>query len=71
MQAAMGASGAQRRVPRPVMRVASVVMRPFRPALARQIQAGVVMDTSDMTYDGGAGTSLDEVVARVTPAPSR
>jgi nucleoside-diphosphate-sugar epimerase len=71
LQAAMGASGAQRRVPRPVMRVASVVMRPFRPALARQIQAGVVMDTSDMTYGGGAGTSLDEVVARVTPAPSR
>ena len=38
-------------VPLPVMRLASVVMRPLKPALARQIQAGVVMDTSDMRLD--------------------
>jgi len=32
------------------MRVASVVMRAINPALARQIQGGVVMDTTDMTF---------------------
>jgi NADH dehydrogenase len=71
LQRAMGASGAQRRVPRPVMRVACVVMRPFRPALARQIRAGVVMDTTDMAFAGGSGTSLDDAVARVMHARSR
>ena len=38
-------------VPLPVMRVMSVVMRPFNPALARQIAAGVFMDTADQTFD--------------------
>jgi NADH dehydrogenase len=71
LQRAMGATGAQRRVPRPVMRVASVGMRPFRPALARQIRAGVVMDTTDMAYAGGSGTSLDDAVARVMHGQSR
>jgi uncharacterized protein YbjT (DUF2867 family) len=71
LQRAIGASGAQRRVPRPVMRVASVVMRPFRPALARQIQAGVVMDTTNMAFNAGSGTSLDDLVARITRVESR
>lgn len=34
-----------------MMRVMSVLMRPINPALARQIQASVVMDTGDMTFD--------------------
>ena len=67
----MGATGAQKRVPRPVRRVACVVMRPFRPALARQIRAGVVMDTTEMAFDGGSGTFLDDAVARVMHAQSR
>jgi NADH dehydrogenase len=45
-----GKTGSVRHVPRPMMRVASVLMRAFNPVLARQIQAGVVMDTIDMTY---------------------
>ena len=38
-------------VPLPMMRLMSVVMKPINPSLARQIQAGVVMDTTDMTWD--------------------
>ena len=34
-----------------MMPLMSVVMKPINPALARQIQAGVVMDTTDMTWD--------------------
>lgn len=47
-----GRRGATRHVPLPVMRAASVLMRPFHPGLARQIQAGVVMDTHGMSFDG-------------------
>jgi len=38
-------------VPLPMMRVMSVLMRPVNPTLARQIQAAVVMDTVDMSFD--------------------
>ncbi len=47
-----GRRGATRHVPLPVMRLASVLLRPFHPGLARQIQAGVVMDTHGMSFDG-------------------
>jgi NADH dehydrogenase len=46
-----GRTGAIKHVPRPMMRVASGVMRAFNPILARLIQAGVVMDTEDLTFD--------------------
>lgn len=56
-------------VPLPVMRVMARLLRPLHPALARQIQAGVVMDTTDMAVDvadaeGAAATRLAEVVRR-------
>src|SRR5215204_175984 len=38
-------------VPLPMMRLMSVLMRPVNPTLARQIQAGVVMDTHDFSFD--------------------
>lgn len=44
-------TGARRTVPLPMMQVMSVLMRPIRPRLARQIAAGVAMDTRDMTFD--------------------
>jgi uncharacterized protein YbjT (DUF2867 family) len=47
-----GRQGTVRHVPLPMMRVASVVMRAINPVLARQIQGGVVMDTTDMTFSG-------------------
>ena len=38
-------------VPLPVMRLGALVMRALKPDIARLIQAGVVMDTVDMTFD--------------------
>ena len=38
-----GKTGKKSHVPLPMIRLMSVVMRPINPALARQIQAGVVM----------------------------
>ncbi len=46
-----GVVGPVARVPLAMMRVMSVVMRLLNPALARMIQAGVVMDTEDMSFD--------------------
>jgi len=43
-----------RHVPVPAMRLASVLLRPLKPALARQIRAGVVMDTTEMRFDVAA-----------------
>jgi NADH dehydrogenase len=68
-----GRRGATRHVPLPVMRLASVLMRPLNPGLARQIQAGVVMDTFGFAFDGTGRasrfpsiplTTLAEVVRR-------
>ena len=47
-QRVSGKQGKVAHVPLPIMRIMSVVMRPIRPALARQIQAGVVMDTNEV-----------------------
>lgn len=46
-----GKTGIRSAVPLPVMRLMSVLMRPVKPALARQIQAALVMDTRDMSFD--------------------
>lgn len=68
-----GKTGTTSHVPLPVMRLLSVVMRPLNASLARQIQAGVVMDTRDMTFDASPLrrrfpsiplTSLADVVRR-------
>jgi uncharacterized protein YbjT (DUF2867 family) len=50
----IGSNGRLSHIPLPMMRLASVLMRPIAPSLARQIQAGVVMDTSDMSFDPAA-----------------
>lgn len=68
-----GKRGKISHVPLPMMRLMSVLMRPINPTLARQIQAGVVMDTADMTFDASEirrrypailVTTLAEVVRR-------
>jgi uncharacterized protein YbjT (DUF2867 family) len=46
-----GAKGTVSHVPLPMMRVMGLVMRPINRSLARQIQAGIVMDTQPMAYD--------------------
>lgn len=60
-------------VPLPMMRVMAAILRPLNPTLARQIQAAVVMDTTDMSFDPTPlrrrfpttpVTSLEDVVRR-------
>ena len=46
-----GATGKVSHIPLPMMRVMSVAMKPLNPAMADLIQAAVVMDTRDMTFD--------------------
>ena len=47
-------TGTIKHMPRPVMRLLSQVARPFTPTFARTAQGGVVMDTTDMTFDAAA-----------------
>lgn len=46
-----GKTGKKSHVPLPMMRLMSIATKPVNPTMARQIQAGVVMDTADMTWD--------------------
>lgn len=73
VQEASGRTGSVSHVPLPMMRLMGTVMRPFNRTIAQQVQAGVVMDTYDMSFDGSGGmpeaapvpcTSLAEVVRR-------
>lgn len=52
--AALGLSGSVKHVPRLAMRVMAQLARPFNPTFARMAQAGVLMDTTDMTFDPSA-----------------
>lgn len=61
-----GKAGKVSHVPLPMMRALAVLLRPVNPTIARQIQAGVVMDTRDMAFDPA------ETVRRfpaITPTP--
>lgn len=49
IRAVTGATGKVGHVPLPVMRVASKLLRPIKPGLAREIAAGVFLDTADRT----------------------
>jgi uncharacterized protein YbjT (DUF2867 family) len=77
-EAVTGKAGKVSHVPLPAMRLMSVLMRPINPTLARQIRAGVVMDTYDFSFDPSETkrrypsiplTSLAEVVRRDYVAP--
>ncbi len=78
IERAAGRAGVTRHVPRPVMRIASTLLAPFKPAVAGQIRGGVVMDTRDMRYDASSRlrefpsipfTSLDQIIAmKIRPA---
>ena len=46
-----GRQAVVKHVPLPLMRVLSVVMRPFKPDIAGMIEAGIAFDTADMTFD--------------------
>lgn len=49
-----GAEGQVGHIPRPLMRLTSILARPVSPAMARQVQAGVVMDTRPQAFDDSA-----------------
>ncbi|MGE5287178.1 MAG: SDR family oxidoreductase [Micromonosporaceae bacterium] len=49
-----GANGRIGHLPRPLMRLGSIAAKPIKPAIARQIQAGVVMDTMPQAFDASA-----------------
>ena len=68
-----GKEGKASHVPLPMMRLMTVLMRPVNPTFARQIYAGIVMDTHDFSFDPSETerrypsiplTSLAEVVRR-------
>lgn len=48
---AVGVTGTVKHVPRAMMKLLSYAARPFHPTFARMVQAGLVMDTTDMTFD--------------------
>ncbi|MBJ7603897.1 MAG: SDR family NAD(P)-dependent oxidoreductase [Candidatus Dormibacteraeota bacterium] len=49
VQTAAGRAGGPRHVPRPMLRVMAVGMKPFKPEMARLAQMALMMDTADMT----------------------
>ena len=49
-----GTNGKIGHIPRPLMRLGSIVANPINPVIARQIQAGVVMDTQPQAFDASA-----------------
>ena len=51
-----GKTGRKSYVPLPMMRLMAVLMRPVNPTLARQVHAGVVMDTYQMSFDSSETT---------------
>lgn len=69
---AMHSARAPRHIPRLALRAMSLVLRPFKPDVARQVGAAVEMDTTDMRFDARAvrarfpevaATPLSDVVA--------
>jgi uncharacterized protein YbjT (DUF2867 family) len=78
--AATGRPGRVRHIPLPMLRAMSVLARPFAPVFARQAQAAVVMNTTDMTADSAvlrarfptiSATTLDELLSAPQPLGTR
>ena len=71
-----GASGTKSHVPLPMMRVMAPLMRVLVPSLGRQIRAGVVMNTRDMTFRGERApevpmTTLADAIRRTIATEAR
>ncbi len=71
--ASSGKPGRTRHIPLPMLRALSVLARPVSPVFARQAQAAVIMNTTDMAVDTSAirdrfptipTTALDDVLGR-------
>ncbi len=77
IERAAGRKAVVKHVPLPVMRLLSLVMRPFKPDLAGLIEGGIAFDTLDMTFDASdlrrrfpqvELTCLADVLSRQQPA---
>jgi uncharacterized protein YbjT (DUF2867 family) len=69
-----GRQAKKRHIPLPMMRVMSILMQLFNPAMSRLIRNGIYMDTANLRYDmadtarafGIQLTSLEEIAGRAT-----
>jgi uncharacterized protein YbjT (DUF2867 family) len=68
VETACGCSGPVAHSPIAVMRLLSIVLRPIKPVVARQIAAAVVMDTHDMTIDGPPARAAYPTIPMTTAA---
>lgn len=64
--AATGRSGTSRHIPRGVLRLLSVVLRPVNGMRAQQIAAALVMDTREMAVDGPTIRASDSSIDMTT-----
>jgi NADH dehydrogenase len=48
---AIGVTGSVKHIPRLAMRLGALLARPFNPKFARMAQAGLLMDSTDMSFD--------------------
>ncbi len=80
IQAAAGRSAGPRHVPRPVLRAMAATLTPFKPELARQARAALVLDRDDFTFGDDSirrrypdlpTTTLADVLATAEPASRR
>jgi len=63
-----GGSGSSRQIPRGMLRVLSVVLRPVNRMRAQQIAAALVMDTRGMAVDGPAIRAIDPSIPMTSAA---
>ena len=66
VRAATGRSGSNRQIPRVMLRLLSVVLRPVNRMRAGQIAAALVMDTRAMAVDGPTIRAIDPSVSMTT-----
>jgi uncharacterized protein YbjT (DUF2867 family) len=66
-----GKVGKKSHVPLPMMRLMSALMRPVNPTLARQAQAGIVMDTHDFSFDPSAPSTRQKLLGAIRRSRSR
>jgi len=65
IEEASGRESRVRHIPLPMMRIMRVITQPINPVFSRQILAGIIMDTEDMTFD--PAETLKLLPMRLTP----
>jgi len=65
IEEASGRESRVRHIPLPMMRIMRAITQPINPVFSRQILAGIIMDTEDMTFD--PAETLKLLPMRLTP----